>query len=288
MRRATFLVLTLLLTISFQGAPEARGNGDPAKKIAKYIKRFKSYENRARDAATILVNMGKSVIPQVLGTLSAKAWKKRYWALWTLRYLKDVQKSVAAMVKPLVKGDPHPRVRLMAAAVLGKLGDRGGIEVVRSLCANQKTKIRREAVRALGKIGGARALTLVKQALNDSREKVRYAALISLGEIGDLSTLNLALSYLHDRSAKIRYAALEACTMAVDMPRAIKKVARLIKDRSKKVRHQAIGVLARIGDKSVLAELRKIRDARKQPRYIRNAADAAVLLIMKREKENGF
>lgn len=83
--------------------------------------------------------------------------------------------KIAALSQALL-GDPSFRVKVQAAIVLGKLGDRrGGAALARAL-KDENEAVRAVAAGALGKLGDRAALGPLREAMDDQAMTVRSAA----------------------------------------------------------------------------------------------------------------
>jgi HEAT repeat protein len=93
--------------------------------------------------------------------------------------------SVPAALELLV--DSRPRVRMLAAFVLGEIGDTTS-EVTAALCrstTDAEAMVRINAVEALGlKRGTPRSVSALSTALQDDDPQVRFSAALSLAQIG--------------------------------------------------------------------------------------------------------
>lgn len=77
-----------------------------------------------------------------------------------------------------------PGTRLVAAEILGVLGDNRAVEpLIQTLLADEDFSIRKSAAKALGEIGDARAVEDLTQALEDDNESVRDEAEQALEKI---------------------------------------------------------------------------------------------------------
>jgi hypothetical protein len=89
-------------------------------------------------------------------------------------------------------GDPSFKVRVQAALLLGKLGEKGGADALIKALGDEDRSVRAMAAQSLGKLGGAPAAAALKALLQ--RERDSFVA----------TQVKLALSTLEDQEIKDR------------------------------------------------------------------------------------
>src|SRR5579859_7765950 len=166
-----------------------------------------------------------------------------------------------------------PKVRVEAAATLGRLRDARAVEpLVRALqdepaevqgrqlskgqIGDKWTEVRKEAAKALGQLGDARAGEPLTRALQDKSSHVRKEAALALGLIGDrraVEPLIYTLQNEHgrsDRDYQVCVAAAQALGQIRDAPAVSPFVSPLMlafEEASVEVREAAMQALVQIG-----------------------------------------
>jgi hypothetical protein len=100
--------------------------------------------------------------------------------LVTLRARAD---KVEDLVRAL-QGDPSYKVRLQAALVLGKLGDRRAVPALAKAVKDENASVRAVACTSLGRIGDPTGVPALREATKDSETFVRQAAEKALAQLG--------------------------------------------------------------------------------------------------------
>lgn len=129
---------------------------------------------------------------------------------------------------------------VMAAAKLGKMGDRAAVPALVDALKTRTSHIRATCARALGDLGDAAAIPTLVEALRDQDQSVRYTAADALGQIGtnravpalmQLMKANHSPSHherLHtDRSGM--YAAARYALERIGTPEALEAIRRVTK-----------------------------------------------------------
>ncbi len=109
--------------------------------------------------------------------------------------LVTAQVGWAGKVEDLSKallGDSSFKVRVQAALLLGKLGDKGGADALIKALADEDKSVRAMAAQSLGKVGGAAAAPALKALLG--REHDSFV----------VTQIKIALSALEDQEVKDR------------------------------------------------------------------------------------
>jgi putative heme-binding domain-containing protein len=147
--------------------------------------------------------------------------------------------AVPTLVQALAS--PETAVRAAAAAALGKVGQREGVDApLQARLDDPAAPVREAAITALGALGDRSAIPALIRAVD--QEETRYEAILALAAMPELRSLPVYLRGLTDRSQDLRQASAAALA---------------------KIRDQAAPALERLGDRrelapSVIAELRKV------------------------------
>jgi HEAT repeat protein len=112
----------------------------------------------------------------------------------------ETQSADAAAVAPLAAalGDPDPCVRRMAALKLGRGGQPGGIDALRTALRAASVEQRSVGALGLGYAEDPAAIDALGDALDDASPEVRAAAAWALGEIEDASAIPLLVPVLRE------------------------------------------------------------------------------------------
>ena len=106
--------------------------------------------------------------------------------------------------------DDDSNVRKSAADVLGRLGDRRGVDPLIEALADNDWGVRWRAATALGLLGDERGADPLIEALADNDWRVRYRAAEALGRLGDKRGIDPLIGVLADDNYGLRDAAREA------------------------------------------------------------------------------
>lgn len=167
-------------------------------------------------------------------------------------------------VEPLTAAldDDDPRVRTRVVAALGRIGDRRANEPVEDRLDDPHPAVRREAAVALGTLGGDVVGALI-DALDDESEGVRRAAVDALGTTGSAAAVDPLVGALDDGSGAVRRAAVFSLVeLLSDAPA----------ERSHEMRDSVVSELRTVDDAAVVEPLVDLLDEGQQPRQRRNAA----------------
>jgi HEAT repeat protein len=124
--------------------------------------------------------------------------------------LRGIGDPAAAALVQSVKLDTAQR-KLVAAGMLGRMGDEYGLEPLRELAAHPDLEHRIVGAMALGTLGSSGAVDALVEMLGDGEAAVRYTATFNLGRVGD-ARAEPALSEVagSDSEPKVREGATEA------------------------------------------------------------------------------
>lgn len=161
----------------------------------------------------------------------------------------------------ILKSDPDPERRAMAADAAGEFLAKPGIQACAAAIQNdQDARVRAAAAQALGRLnddaGGA-----LSQAIRDPDVKVRLVALTSAGKINAFADAETLVSRLSDPEADVRRRAIE-----VIEGRGIRDAAGAIlglasSDSDARVRAAACHAVGALGDSSARGELERLAEA---------------------------
>jgi HEAT repeat protein len=110
----------------------------------------------------------------------------------------------------LLRSDPEPWVRTVAARELGLVGGKAALKVLLRTAPTAGQDELPTLVRALGRVGrgSAEAYGCLETALTSSSEQVREAALLAMGQSLHPCRHDAAVSHLADGSPAVRRAAV--------------------------------------------------------------------------------
>ena len=131
-------------------------------------------------------------VPEIIASFSDRSAKVRWQALLDSD---DGPRKVSLLMARIGVSDPHPRVRNLAAELLGEIGTRLDAHRVQQLLNDSSWIVRSSAVEALRQVLGKRALPLLIRMLDDCHYIVRRDAARHLGELGIVDAVPL----LHER-----------------------------------------------------------------------------------------
>jgi HEAT repeat protein len=114
--------------------------------------------------------------------LEHKSYHIRWSAVWQLAAI-ATSEAEALLRAALV--DPNLGVRMLAAEVLGKRGDRRAVPALVAALGDGRREVRTKVAVALGQVPDPQAVTALITALQDRTQAVRRAAATALGQQGD-------------------------------------------------------------------------------------------------------
>ncbi|HDR73101.1 MAG TPA: HEAT repeat domain-containing protein [Methanoculleus sp.] len=150
--------------------------------------------------------------------------------------------------------DEDPKVRQMAAVLLGQTATAAHIEGLVDALHDPDKQVRACAVEGLVGIG-ARGVPALIAALNDEQWVVRYRAAEALGRIGDEAGLSSLEHALGDEKDHVRYMAAKGLERYA-RPSSVDVLASCLEDENEYVRTRAVRTLGAIGGARVYALLR--------------------------------
>jgi HEAT repeat protein len=162
--------------------------------------------------------------------------------------------AVAPLIARAATGSDS--LHYISAQILGRIGDRRALLLLRQLAQSPNDFVRREAVLALGKMGdlGIGPLLLVALA-GDKAVEVRSAAAQSVGNLRDTLTILPLIQALDDPAALVRQQAV-AALHRLWTPTAESAVVGALQDRDETVRYIAAQSLGKHRARPALAALR--------------------------------
>jgi len=166
--------------------------------------------------------------------------------------------SGAAAVEPLLRhaASGSDSLQFISAQILGRIGDKRGIPLLRQFARGPNDFVRREAVLSLGKMGdlGIGPFLLVALA-GDKAAEVRSAAAQSLGNLRDTLAVLPLVQALEDPAPLVRQQAV-AALHRLWTPRAEAAIVGTLQDRDETVRYIAVQSLGKHRVRSALDFLR--------------------------------
>lgn len=175
-------------------------------------------------AAKALATIGQSALGSLLSALHDQNEAVRYWVADTLGQLADTQ-AVDALIETL--HDSESSVRAMAAKALGNIGGRQATHALSKLLEDNDWYVRSSAINALGQIKEPSLFDILKKAMKDPEPKVRRAVATNMKYLPSSIAMNLLVEMLQDPIGEVR--------------------------------NSVILALAKVGDESVLPQLKQIQ-----------------------------
>lgn len=116
-----------------------------------------------------------------------------------------------AAVKPLIARlhDENPQLRVIAARLLGAIGDEQAVGPLIKMLNDVDTRDRIAVIEALGDLCNMKASAPIGRFLNDEDEWTRRAVIISLGQIGEKNLIDMIVSALGDSSRIVQLGAAQ-------------------------------------------------------------------------------
>jgi HEAT repeat protein len=166
----------------------------------------------------------------------------------------DERADEAKIALRTLADDTSRDVRAAALSSLGRLRDRGALELVLARFDDGDATVRQVAVMAAGEIGDPRAMHALRAALRDPRPELRFQAVASLATLAPDDAVSALAERVDDEDPEVR-AHLADALGALERPEAAAPLARLLKDTVPAVRQGAAIGLARLGDARGVPEL---------------------------------
>ena len=173
---------------------------------------------------------------------------------------------------------PNPQARWLAVNVLGFLPDQESFPLLKNLVADPCDEVAIEAVKGLARFPAAQAVPVLHRiCFNEALHSyVRRPAAIALAKLDAPGAANLIERLAGDAVANIRLVAVNLMTQA-RCPNNAQVLARLVKDKSSRVRNRALVALAKLGrpaDRDWIAAL-ALKKGINQPAAIRALGEFA-------------
>jgi HEAT repeat protein len=149
--------------------------------------------------------------------------------------------------------DPNQEVRVAAIGLLGQIGDRNVLDVLRSQTEDPEPQIRAAAIRGLGAIGGRTAQPDVLRLMSDPEPLVRAAAVHAAVQAGLRPLAPAMVELLSDEDEQVRQAAAQALAALGDQS-AVPALLRAFEEAQPELRGAIILAISRL-DMSSLGEL---------------------------------
>ncbi|AKB76086.1 hypothetical protein MSLAZ_2825 [Methanosarcina lacustris Z-7289] len=106
--------------------------------------------------------------------------------------------------------DEKPEVRMVAAHLLGRLGDEQASDALLRKLADKNSRVREAAVEALGRVGGEKTVEVLVEKLEAKDPNFRLHTVRALARLGDERAVAPLVQRLDDKVLEIRIAAVEA------------------------------------------------------------------------------
>lgn len=142
--------------------------------------------------------------------------------------------------KQLVKWlkSEHPEFRLVAATVLGRIGDEHVVPYLIESFDDLDPRVRERAVTACGRIGDPRAIEPLADRLDDSKATVRQAAADALVTIGTKTALQRLIPAVEADDERVRHVAVSELSK-LRSAQSLSALAEALEDESDTVRQTA-------------------------------------------------
>lgn len=267
MRKILFLVLTgalLLAGCNEQDAPRIISDGSAQAdmsgleaKAVKIIREGLDDRNpgiRSHAIETVATTGRRDLMPKVLNLLEDQNIAVRFTAAIAVG---DMSYAAAEYAVKKLLEDENPNGRIAAAYSLVKLGKGDYAQWIRNMAMNRDQTVRANAALLLGKIGGSQNVPVLYEILRapDSTDKSKLQAVEAIAMTGDQKIYKdrlwplLISKYADDRVMGIRGMG------AMGTADAGNAILTMLSDEVQEVRLCAAEQLARLGDKSGLADV---------------------------------
>jgi HEAT repeat protein len=180
--------------------------------------------------------------PDVLAALGSGSADVRAEALKAIRTLDAA--DTRAKVVALIGHERDARVLSAAAAALGRSGDSGVVNTLRTLLSHADARVKANAVEALGKIGDARIVQELRPFLQDPDGRVLANAAIALYEFGDLDVVELLKERLRTGNERVRMSVAYALG-EIPLEQVVEPLVQAVLDRSALVRRRVLSSLVK-------------------------------------------
>ncbi len=191
--------------------------------------------------------------------------------------------------------DPSPGVRANAAMVLGELGEKGAIRLLRHAARDRQDVVSLQAIEAMALLGDAPSFQQLTLLTHDGSGPTQVLAILALGRTGDRSAVNALVyhlrqgTYLETKLAAARGLGMlgfsDGLKVALEALDFKPGNSRLIDDtpynQAMRVHSMAAQALGDIGDSAALPALQQRLEAQDDPR-VQLAAAKAILQILGR------
>ena len=171
--------------------------------------------------------------------------------------------SGPAAVEALLRhaADGSDSLQFISAQILGRIGDKRGIPLLRQFARSPNDFVRREAILSLGQMGDPSIGAFLLVALaSDKEAEVRSAAAQSLGNLRDTLAVSPLAQALKDPAPLVRQQAV-AALHRLWTPRAEAAILSTLQDRDETVRYIAVQSLGKHRVRAALNHLHKaLRD----------------------------
>jgi HEAT repeat protein len=164
-------------------------------------------EVRLAAARSLGVIGSLALLKTILGVLATGG---RWGALDTYEILRSFGPAASKPVAQALEPISPPRVRRLAAELLGLMHSVEAVPALRSLLSDPDLELRTRVARALGRIGDPSAEPELIEGMKDPWWSVRAACAHALGELGSISAIPDIERGLSDRSWWVRRNSAEA------------------------------------------------------------------------------
>ncbi|MSS69917.1 MAG: HEAT repeat domain-containing protein [Candidatus Latescibacteria bacterium] len=200
------------------------------------------------EAIQRLAGRGPGGVPDLEKVVADGSWWAREGALEALAGMGETGLPTLARV---ARSDEREEVRRFAARVIGRIRRPAGREVLVELMKD--ARVRGVAAAALGEMGDSVAAPLLIRALGDRSLSVRRASAVALGKLRDPRAVGPLVRLMADSHQSVRFAAAGA--LAGIGPSAAGALSGALRQADPLVRALAAEVLGRVGGPEAVSRL---------------------------------
>ncbi|MBF0100831.1 MAG: HEAT repeat domain-containing protein [Desulfobacterales bacterium] len=154
--------------------------------------------------------------------------------------------------------DPEMEIKCLAAAELGKIGNKAAVPVLMEMVKYDHSELTSEVINSLINIDDSRALPLFKEQMSSSKYRVRIGCLRGLYKLAkDDEAMPFLIDALRDDHPEVRRIALTFIGWK-DYSEATPSVLQCLRDEEVRVKKAAISALANIKDETAVLPLIKL------------------------------
>lgn len=153
----------------------------------------------------------------------------------------------------------YPEFRMVAAAVLGRIGGEDALPALLGATTDQNARVRTRAVQSCGRIGDPRCVPALQGRLDDPARSVRMAAVRALGSIGTKQALHSLVPVACVDEEPLRRAAIEELGQFGSLEPVV-VLLRAIQDNAESIQRAATFSLIRLFVDAPPEQSRRVRE----------------------------